>query len=154
MTSFEIQMLVSFPKTGYKTFFSITHLSGSCCHFKYYRPFFFGLSSPAGSRKGERERARGVQQIGSHSSQAVLCLEGCFLHSQETLILETDFLWQLIWASGKHSQLLQPAHKNEEGIEGGGNFETHLPHLTGCGVLPSIFFLLLTTIYFLFLSLC
>lgn len=44
--------------------------------------------------------------------------------------------------------------------EGGSSFETHLPHLTGCGVFPSLFFLLFlflffTTTYFLslFLSL-
>lgn len=42
--------------------------------------------------------------------------------------------------------------EKEEGIEGGGSFETHLPHLAGCGVFPSLFILSLfffTTAYFL-----
>lgn len=81
-----------------------------------------------------------------------------FLRSQETLILETDFLWQLIWAKARLKALsAAPActlKKNEEGIEGGGSFETHLPHLTGWGVFPSILFLFLTTTYFLSLLLC
>lgn len=91
--------------------------------------------------KGER----GVQQCTSS-----LCVEGHFLHSQETLILETDFLWQLIWAKA----LLKPfstdsrVHtETKQGTEGGGSFETHLPHLTGCGVLPLLHFLFYNHIF-------
>lgn len=40
------------------------------------------------------------------------------------------------------------------GAEGGCSFETHLPHLTGCGVRPSLFFFLFTATHFLSFSVC
>lgn len=90
-----------------------------------------GWSGTAGSREGER----GAQQLHRDSSQAVLCVKGRFpaftgnAHIGNRFSLTVDLSQSpaesTLSCSGLHTQ------KNEEGIEGGGSFETHLPHLTG-----------------------
>lgn len=116
--------------------------------------FWVWVVLQAPEQKGER----GLQHLHVDSWQALLCVEGCFLLSQETLILETDFLWQLIWAKARLKPLsAAPActRKKEEEIEGGGSFETHLTHLTECGISSIILSVLQPHIFLLslFLSL-
>lgn len=121
-------MTLHFVRAGYKLYinFSITHL------------FWFVVV-----KKSFQTVQQAVEQQGRERSVAVhkfaLCVSH-FLHSQETLILETDFLWQLLWAKTILSCSSLHTEKEQE-TEGGGNFETHLPHLTGCGALPLLHFL-------------
>lgn len=80
-------------------------------------------------QEAEKREAR-MPWLHGESSQAVLCVKGCFLRSQETLLLETDFPWQMIWAKARLKALSAApacAGKNEEGMDGGGQLWNSSP---------------------------
>ncbi len=135
--------LLSFSETSLNRTQSITlHLFEGWCHLKKrFTPVLLGSSGTAGCRaEGSAAAPRWLL------TSFALC-GGPFPvnagNGPLLLILETDFLWQLIRAKALLKPLSAVRACTVKRRKGGGSFETHLPHLTGCGVFPSLFFLLL-----------
>lgn len=60
-------------------------------------PVGFNLyKSSGGAGSVQKKEAKGVQNLHKLRHTGLLCVQGYFLHSQETVLLKTGFPWQLI----------------------------------------------------------
>lgn len=93
----------------------------------------------------------GVHYLHELRHTGLLCVQACFLHSQETASLKTDFPWQLIWGKAQLKRLSAAAawtqRRKKEWWERAALKLIPLI-LWGVGVFPSLVSLFMTTYFF------